>query len=335
MAWHHQLNGDSLSWLLEIDPANPSVRCFSLRDLLDLPAHDPAVIEAQAAIMTSGTVPAILESQHPEGYWENPGSGYGKYRGTEWQIIFLGELGVDPSNAIVRRGCEYLLNHSIANNGGFSAAKPPTPGGVIHCLNGNLLFALIQLGWLDDVRVQRALDWLAHAITGEPPISYLKSATSGAEFACAANANLPCGWGAVKAVKALAAVPPEQRTPLMQRALEQGAEFLLRFDLVKADYPISTDSKISASWFKLGFPLSYWSDLLELIAALIAVGYGADPRLTPVVEWLLSKQDALGRWTLEHTLNRKMWINIERAGKPSKWITLRALRVLKAIDRQA
>ncbi len=328
MGWR----GDSLAWLLEDDPVNTSVRGLALRDLLDLPADDPSVIKARAAGMTSGIIPAILQAQHPDGFWEKPGSGYGKYRGTEWQIIFLGDLGADPAHPVVRRGCEYLLTHSIAKNGGFSATNPANPGGVIHCLSGNLLYALIQLGWIDDPRVQGALDWQAHAITGEPPITYLRSATSGADFQCAANAGLPCGWGAVKAMKALAAVPPEKRTPAIMRAIEHGADFLLRFDLVSAAYPIPEGGKIGGAWFKLGFPLSYWSDLLELLAALVALGYGADPRLTPLVEWLLSKQDANGCWKLEHHLNPKMWINIGQGGKPSKWITLRALRVLKALD---
>lgn len=324
--------GDSLTWLLEDDPVNTSVRGLALRDLLDLPADDPSVIEARAAGMSSGIIPAVLQGQHPEGYWLKPGSGYGKYRGTEWQIIFLGDLGSDPAHPVVRRGCEYLLTHSVAKNGGFSASNPANPGGVLHCLNGNLLYALIQLGWIDDPRVQGALDWMAHAITGEPPIVYLHSATSGADFACAANAGLPCGWGAVKAMKALAAVPLEKRTPAITRAVEQGADFLLRFDLVSAAYPIPEGGKIGSAWFKLGFPLSYWSDLLELLAALVALGRGADPRVAPLVDWLLSKQDANGRWKLEHHLNPKMWINIGQGGKPNKWITLRALRVLKALD---
>jgi len=60
------------------------------------------------------------------------------------------------------------------------------------------------------------------------------------------------------------------------------------------------------------------------------LGHVRDPRLANAIEFVLSKQDAQGRWKLEHTLNGKMWIDIEQRGKPSKWITLRALRVLKA-----
>ena len=329
MSWYTRVRGDPLSWLCEPDHTNPAVRYFALRELRDRPADDPEVVEAQAANMTGGPVPAILAAQQPEGYWQHPGSGYGKYRGTVWQIMFLSELGVDPSDVRLRRGCDYVLGHSVASSGGFAYYKKPQPGGVVHCLTGNLLAALIRLGWLADERVQRALEWQARAITGEPPIQFTRYGTSGPEFTCQINENQPCGWGATKAMKALVAVPPEQRSPIVWHALERGADFLLRYDLAQAAYPYTRT--VSANWFALGFPLSYWSDLLETLAVLAALGYGGDPRLAGAVDWLLSKQDAQGKWTLEHGLNGHMWVDIEQQGKPSKWITLRALRALKAL----
>lgn len=131
-------------------------------------------------------------------------------------------------------------------------------------------------------------------------------------------------------MKAFAAVPSRERSSLVQRAVAQGAAFLFDYDLAAADYPYS--EKISSAWFKLGFPLSYWSDLLETLAALVALGYADDPRLAEAYHWLLAKQDAQGRWKLENSLNGKMWADIEKKGKPSKWITLRALRVIKAME---
>jgi hypothetical protein len=328
MMWLQRLNGDPLPWLLEPDPANPGVRYFALRELLGRPEDDPEVRQARAAIMTTGPVPAILDAQYPDGYWVKPGSGYSpKYRGTVWQIIFLAELGADPSDARVRRGCEYLLNHAIAANAAFSAYQQPVPSGAIHCLNGNLLYALLRLGYADDPRVQAALDWQARAITGAGQVRYLKSGTTGPGFACSANLGQPCGWGATKAMKALTAVPPDRRTPPVQRAIETGAEFLLSRDPAAADYPYT--ERVSSTWFKFGFPLSYWSDVLETTAVLVELGYGDDPRLDHAFQLILSKQDAQGRWKLENALNDKMWTNIEQKGKPGKWVTLRALRVLK------
>ncbi len=326
--WTERIQGDPLSWLLEADPANPGVRYFTLRDLLDRAADDPAVVAAQAAIMATGPVAAILAAQAPEGYWAKPGTGYSpKYRATTWQIVFLAELGADPADERVRRGCDYLLTHTVAANDAFSVYQSLGPSGALHCLNGNLLFALAQLGYAGDRRVQGALAWQVNAITGEGNVRFYDAGTSGPGFACGVNLGQPCGWGAVKAMKALAAVPAAQRTPAMQRAIEVGADFLFSRDPAAADYPYT--ERVSPHWFKFGFPLSYWSDVLETAAVLAELGYGGDARLAPAIELILSKQDAHGRWKLENALNRKMWIDIEQRGKPSKWVTLRALRVLK------
>lgn len=333
MLWQEKLNDDSLAWLLEPDPDNPSIRYFALCDLLDRPVNDPDVIAAKSEIMIRGTVPVILDAQSPEGYWRQPGGGYRKYQGTVWQIMLLSELGVDSTDERVQRGCDYILSHSIASNGGFSASnsRSVVPGNVIHCLNGNLLYAMIRLGFLGDPRVQHALDWQVRSITGEEPIEYYQSGTSGSDFACAVNEKQPCGWGALKAMKALLAVPEQQHTPALQRAIERGAEFLLRYDVAKADFPYT--KKVNSAWFKLSFPLSYWSDVLETLAVLTTLGYGGDARLEEAYNWLLSKQNAEGRWKLENTLNGKMWIDIEKRGKPSKWVTLRALRVIKGFEQ--
>ena len=86
---------------------------------------------------------------------------------------------------------------------------------------------------------------------------------------------------------------------------------------------------MSGEWFKFGFPLSYTSDVLEALQAVSEAGYARDPRLKKAIDLVLSKRDAEGRWLLKHSLNGKMWIDFESKGKPSKWVTLRALRVLK------
>lgn len=328
LSWQGVLNDDPLPWLLEPDPDNPGVRYFALRDLLGRPEADPGVHEARAEIMTKGPVPVILDAQQPDGCWIKPGGGYSpKYRGTVWQIILLAELGADPADERVRQGCGYLLSHSLAANGAFSASQRPVPSSTIHCLNGNLLHALLRLGYLDDPRIQAALDWQARAITGEGEIQYYRSGTNAPNFACAINLGQPCGWGANKALKALVAVPPDRRTPVMQQALAVGAEFLLSRDPAVADYPYT--GWVSSTWFKFGFPLSYWSDVLETTAVLVGLGYGNDPRLNNAFQLILSKQDVRGRWKLENSLNGKMWADIEKKGRPSKWVTLRALRALQ------
>ncbi len=334
-AWTDRLRDDPLPWLL--DPAGPAVRHLALRGLLDRPADDPEVVAARAAAMRSDPIAAILAAQSPEGWWAKPGPGYApKYTGTVWQVIFLDQLGADPEDRRVRAACEHVLSHSVTPTGGFGAsgvatAGAPPPSSVIHCLNGNLLRAVIGFGLLDDPRVQGAIEWQAAAITGEGGIRWY-AITPGPGFRCGANAGEPCAWGATKAVLALGRIPPARRPPQVQRALEAGVAFLLGRDPSVADYPMGYgNTRPSGSWFRLGFPSGYVTDVLQVLEALCEAGAAGDSRLGPAVEWLLGLQDERGRWANRYAYQGKMVVDIDAPGAPSRWVTLRACRVLKAV----
>ncbi len=336
--WQSLLHRDPLPWLLE--PNNPAVRQQTLLHLLDRPPDDPEVAEARSAAMSAEPIRSILAAQQPAGFWEKPGPGYAtKYRGTVWQVLFLDELGADPRHPQVRAGAEYVLAHSQTSSGGFGASgvesvTPPPPSAALHCLNGNLLRALLGFGYFDDPRVQRSIDWQARSITGEGFSAYYRSGSCGPDFACAANEGLPCAWGAVKALLALARIPAERRAPHVQRAVDRAADFLLSRDPVVADYPMGYgNAKPNASWWKLGFPHGYVAEVLENLEALVAAGRAGDPRLRPALDWLLSQQDAEGRWPNRYAYHGKTWIDFEKQGAPSKWVTLRACKVLRAIAR--
>jgi hypothetical protein len=189
---------------------------------------------------------------------------------------------------------------------------------------------LIGFGWLEDERVQQAIDWEARAITGEGFTRYYQSGTSGPGFCCAANERLPCAWGAIKGLLALARIPPERRLPHVERAIQQGVAFLLSCDPVTAAYPAGYGNvKPSQSWFKLGFPSGYVADVLQNLTVLCELGYAKDARVQPAIEWLLGKQDQAGRWKNQYAYNGKTWVDFERQGQLSKWVTLRACSVIK------
>lgn len=336
--WLRMLNGDPLPWLL--DEATPAVRHLALRRLLDQPEDAPAVRQARAAAMHADPIAAILAAQQPGGFWVKPGPGYTpKYRGTVWQLSFLDQLGADGADARVQAACAYVLAHTQARTGGFAPwgggsrpDTPPPPSLVIHCLNGNLLGALIGFGLLDDERVQRAVDWQARAITGEDFDHYYRSGTSGPGFRCVSNDQLPCAWGAIKGLRALARIPPARRAPHVERAIAQGAAFLLSCDPAGAAYPAGWgNGEPSPAWFKLGFPLGYTADLLQNLTVLCELGHAHDPRLAGAVAWLLSRQDPAGRWRNEAAAHGKTWVEIDKQGQPSKWVTLGACAVLKAV----
>jgi hypothetical protein len=247
-------------------------------------------------------------------------------------VTFLDQMGADGRDRRIARACEYVIGHAQTSNGGFGISgaiseRPPPPSAVYHCLNGNLLRAMIDFGFLDDPRVGRAVEWQARSITGEGFHGYYRSGTTAPGFECAVNYANPCPWGAIKGLLALAAVPPRRRAPYVRRAVAAGCEFLLSRDPAKADYP--TGTTVSGSWFKLGFPSGYVADVLQNLEVLTELGHAKDPRLANAIELVLAKQDDLGRWRNEHPYRGKMWADVDVPRAPSKWVTLRVCRVLK------
>jgi len=334
-AWLDRLNADPRPWLLE--RATPGVRAAALVRLEGRSVSDPEVVAARDMAMRVDPIKSMLEAQNPVGWWVKPGPGYApKYSGTVWNFMFLEQLGADPAHEQVRAAAEYILKTTSTEVGGLGCSgshleRPPPPSSVLHCLNGNLLRALIQFGYYDDPRVRAAVEWEARAITGEGMTHWYRSTTSGRGFECGVNDGRPCAWGAVKAMRALAAIPPRRRSALVRRSIEIGVEFLLSRDPGVADYPMPRgNSQPSSLWFKLGFPSGYAADILQVLEVLAELGHGRDARLGPALSWLLILQDPQGRWRNQYAYNRKTTIDIERQGEPSKWVTLRACAVLAA-----
>jgi hypothetical protein len=124
-------------------------------------------------------------------------------------------------------------------------------------------------------------------------------------------------------------LPPEKRTPLIERTIQHGIEFFFSTDPAKADYPSGWAEKPSGNWWKFGFPVFYITDILQVAEALAGLGYGPDPRLAKTLEVIREKQDEQGRWALEYDYAGKTWGDYGPKKQPNKWVTLRALRVLK------
>ncbi len=337
MDWGGILRSDPTGWLLEEDQANPAVRYMTLRDLYELPTDDAKLVKAAQAVMKSGPVPVILEAQEDDGFWVNSGPGYNpKYRSTVWALIALAQLGASPDDPGVRRGCEYYLEHAISKEGAFTTTG--SLSGSAYCLTGNLIAALIDLGLYGDARLIATLGWLVRATNGQgsrkqdapnsPPF-YLKTGVSGPVFECSANNRLPCAWGGLKVMCALVRIPEGDRTPQINQAIKTGTDFFFSRDPADADYPMGWSEKPNRSWWKFGYPIFYISDMLEILEVLSALGFAADARLDNAFQLLLDKQDDQGRWPLEYTYNGKTWVDVEEKGKPSKWVTLRALRVIR------
>jgi len=318
-----------ISWLLEEE--NPSVRYLTLTTLLGRPESDPECRSSRQAIMARGAVARILDKQNDDGSWDVPERYYAaKYTGTVWSLLLLAELAAEPDDPRIRKACEFILRHAQnPESGGFSHTASSRAGtglasGVIPCLTGNMVYSLIKLGYLEDSRLQRGIDWIAawqRADDGEgillddPVYRRLRSCWG----------RHSCHMGAAKTMKALAAVPPGRRSPAAAQKLDELVEYFCKHHVYKKSHNLSEVSR--PGWLKLGFPLMYQTDVLELLGIMAGLGC-RDPRLDDAVAVIEAKRQADARWLLENSNNGKMQVRIEQKGNPSKWITLKALNAL-------
>ena len=337
MSWKSQLRGDSLLWLLESE--NPGVRYLALRDLSDLSPDDKRLKAARKSAHKEGPIAHILSKMNEEGYWQRPGTGYGpKYKSTVWALILLAQLGASvKEDKRIQLACKYYLDHALSPGGQISAMTNSSPSGTADCIQGNMLWSLTTLGY-SDPRMDVAYEWMASTVTGEgvapmkdkhASVRYF-AGKCGPTFACGANNKLPCAWGGVKVMLALSQVPVKERSDLIERAIRHGVDFFFSADPSTAEYPNGWAEKPSGNWWKFGFPIFYVTDILQIAEALVRLGYGKDKRLANTLELIRSKQDEEGRWQLEYNYDGKTWMRFGKMKQPNEWVTLRALKVLKA-----
>jgi hypothetical protein len=345
--WSRIFRESPVDWLLE--NANPSVRYFTLRDILGKSEEDAEVTATRKAISESTIVQRILRKQNPQGFWEKPDSPYlPKYKSSYWTIMVLGQLGMDRTIDKVAKACEYVFQFQL-EDGGFSSESMDSAlreygyrsrkgkelpsreefvsslvfEGQLSCLTGNLVAALIRIGYADDPRVKKALEWLTTVQN-----------TDGGWLCPYWKAHIGdrhgCFMGTICPMEAFSEVSAKNMTKEMKEAISRGAEFLLIHHLFKADHH---DYKIvNQAWLQLSFPWFAGHSFLRGLDVLTKLGYVEDKRLNDAVEMLLQKRQSNGKWILENSPEGRMQANIEVKGKPSKWITLIALRALKRLS---
>lgn len=328
--WKSILTTDTANWLLEVE--NPSVRYFTLKDLLEKSEQDPEVQRAKLEIMRCGIVPDILRQQRESTYLESYPKFYtNKYKGLVWQLIVLAEMGAVSNPQIIEQ-CEYLLNHSQEIvDGGFSQHTAGKTGGgrrteVIPCLTGNMVWSMGHFGYMDDPRLLRAVIWITRFMRLNDGVEVDPQVPPYDRYEMCWGKHT-CLMGVVKALKGLSIIPQEQRTSEVNDTINKMVEFLLIHHIYKCSHDLSQTSK--PGWLRFSFPLMYQTDVLEILDILTGLGI-TDSRMEDAINILLKKQDDMGRWRTVNTLiTDRLLIPMEEKGEQSKWLTLRAIRVLK------
>jgi hypothetical protein len=301
--WQQELHDDPLPWLLE--PENPSVRYWTLRDILDLPAGDFAVLGTRAEIAQQPFVQQLFALQQPGGYWGEETRPYSA-QGAVAVLSLLHMLGVPPDERTAK-GCDSFLRFCQNENGGLSMVKT-LRSGIFPCTTGQHLPFLAYFGLKDDPRVQAAFDFLATDMS------------TGDALNCGRYQHRACLWGAIAALNGLAVLEPERQTAQSRQVVQHLADALL-----DAAYDFAGEHK---RWLTFGVPRSW--DLLSALKALAAHAYTTDARFARLLRLVLERQDSQGRWLCGST--SQTW-PLEKRNQPSKWVTLDVLRVLRATGR--
>jgi hypothetical protein len=294
------LNGNPLPWLL--DPENPSVRYWTLVDILDRPTNNPEVQEARDAIVQQPLVKELFALQHPEGYWGDDETKPFIAQGVGTALGLLYMLGVPP-NKRTTAGCDSFLKFCQHESGGFSMIKK-IRSGIFPCITGSNLSFLIYFGLGDDPRVRSAFTFLIEEMSTENALD------------CGRYQHRDCLWGAIAALNGLAVLPTDRQSVQFKKVVKSMANTLL-----DAKYDFEGEHK---RWLTFGVPRAW--DLLSALKALAAHGYARDSRFVPLLKLMLNRQDEQGRWLCGSV--SRTW-PIEKRNQPSNWIALDALRVLK------
>jgi len=346
-----RVSESTIQWLLGQD--NPPVRYLTLVSLLGKSPKAAEVRDARARLMDYAVTREILA--HGSEFWlpEGPAfrSSYQKYHGRFWQMIFLGQFLADGHDPRIAPGVESILEaREFADKRGMQ------------CLTANILCAARRLGFADHPIVAEEVEDLAGRIVNDGGIACEAMGYSLLEH---------CTMCIPKLIFCFAEIPEDERSKSVRDAigilaaklienrvhiyvsshrkawLEVLAEAPKKEDLPKGETVKAWiadrkkrfleengygDREPKAGWLRFGFPLNYNSDILEALFALSRVGTPMSPALEEPLRIVRSKMTDQGTWKLENSLNGKMWADVEEKGKPSKWLTLTALRVLAHFD---
>jgi hypothetical protein len=328
-----------IDWLLDSDPA---IRWQALRDLTDT---TPSVIAAERSrVLREGLGAAILAHQQPDGSWRRDGAP--TWLTTLFTLQLLRSTGVDPNNPAVQDAITRLettlcwdcapgnwdLRHATPD------ANPFFEGEEEPCINGGVLALGGYFGHPNDKLARRFLSeqlpdggWNCDAPKStrssfHTTICVLEGLLE-YERAISASAT---AHGLNAAPDSASTDSPAHTTEIVA-ARHRAEEYLLARSLFRRR---STGEIANPEFLELAFPPRYHYDILRALDYFRAAGVldksNPDPRLAEAVQLIESKRQPNGLWLLENSFDESLALPLtESIGQPSRWNTLRALRVLR------
>jgi hypothetical protein len=309
------VNSSVIEWLLDSDP---SIRWQVMRDLIAAPAAEVAA--ERARVETEGAGARLLALQAHDGRWGGAAWNRG-WDSTMHVLLLLREMGLDPVSAGARRAAGLVRDRvtwqgcgprEVRHNRFFAGEVEP-------CINGQVAMAGAYFG--------QPVGGIIDRLLGE-------QLADGGWNCEAANGSTRSSFNTTICV--LEALLEHERSggarPVLTAARLRGEAYLLERRLFRrrsTGEVIERDRKGGAAWTRFAFPTWWHYDVLRGLDYLRRAGVARDTRVAEAIDLLSSKRDPHGRWPLETRYPGRMPVETDEGeGRPSRWNTLRALRVL-------
>jgi len=294
----------AVDWLLDSDP---SIRWQVMRDLTEAP--DAAVAAERALVASEGWGAQLLALQGPDGQWGG-GAYFPLWTSTSWTLMLLRDFGLDPGNEEARRAVALVRDNSRWEHDG----EPFFSGEVEPCING----MAVAIGSYFGQDVQGVIDRL------------LGEQMSDGGWNCEAENGSTRG-SFHTTIDVLEGLLEHERATGGSRevtaARRRGEQYLLERRMLRR---LSTGEVIDPAWTRFSFPTRYFYDVLRGLDYLRSAGVLPDERVAEAVELVKSRRGEEGRWPLENVHAGDTHFDMDDGeGQPSRWNTLRALRVLR------
>ena len=303
-----------MKWLLEGDPA---VRWQVLRDLAE--RADSAVDQERRKVARDGWGARLLARQDRDGKWAGGLSSDGglyspKWISTTYTMLLLRDFGIPPTNRKARRACPHLLDQGLQRDGGINYGWR---GRSETCITGMVLSILSYFQWNDD-----RLDTIAdHLLRQQMPDGGWNCQRPRGATHASVHTTISVLEGLryyeLNRRRAIGAVAAAQR---------RGRKFLMAHRLFRSH---RTGAIINPLFMLFSFPPRWHYDILRALDYFQAVNAPRDRRLAEAVEIVRGARGEDGRWPLQNCYKGRTYFVLERLGAPSRWNTLRAMRVLK------
>jgi hypothetical protein len=314
----------TIDWLLQSDPA---IRWQAMRDLLDVP--EPIWRAERARVETEGWGARLLACQDPDGQWAGGAFLPAGFEPREWRergqpwtattfsLTQLREFGVDPDSERARRAVELVGANARWEEGG----QPYWEGEIEECINGRTVadgaYFGVDVSAIVDRLVSERLDdggWNCERVNGSVRSSFAST---------------------INVLEGLLEYERATGGTLHSRAARRsGEDYLLKRRLFRR---LSTGEPADESFLLFMHPNRWRYDVLRALdyfrAAALLDGVAGDPRLAEAIAQVRARRLGDGTWPLDATPAGRIWFEIDDApGRPSRWVTLRAMRVLRWWD---